>query len=744
MSELNKAIMIHSSTDGLKYNALTNISVCNNCGKRTLICPHKNAKETIVELPSDTTHLKCLPVEPDMRITLSSERNTRMSQVVESAKFSLLEVVTQLEDIWQEIGIKEDQKEVRSDTVLQHIQDLLKEMLADEEDLRSKMKLNINEYELELSQLLQDLGLPARTTSKSLTLLQTESKLRNDVDTLNKEKHDRLKSLKRLRSDEQELCDRLVMPQHELNFEGCPTLEQLRELEQNVKFLKSEKSKRLELFQKLQHSIMQLWTDLEAEPSTNIEQALCAEAAVDQFTLSVGNLDTITALQEKLQNQQTELVQQIEGLKKQVESLWERLETPSQERKSFLDSTSNRTPKVAKMFKKEVERLTELKRQHMQKFIESIRKELVSLWDQCYFGEEQRQLFASFYSDIFTEEILSEHEHQVATVKNFYEENKEMFKLVDKREALWTKKLEFESRSTDSNRLNNRGGALLKEEKIRKAVEKELPKIEGDIKKKIKKWEEENETYFMIKGMRYADYLEHQKQDYDHEVRLKKEEKVRMKQVELSQEVHYGSKSKRKCNVGTPIKSAKMPRMNATHTPTRFVHSSILPSPRLARSAAENKKTVTKTSASLKALKKNNKVKTEARRKSLKRRSIRMANAKRVLKEQNGTSNLENTMNMLNQQSSTSSINDDVKVVSGSQSNHPSNMSLISYNDFTNAVAESPYSRSSFLCRPGDDRVPSLANFSSLNNTTTSVSSSSRTRSTRSSNRTIDRAPKML
>ena len=48
--------------------------------------------------------------------------------------------------------------------------------------------------------------------------------------------------------------------------------------------------------------------------------------------------------------------------------------------------------------------------------------------------------------------------------------------------------------------------------------------------------------------------------------------------------------------------------MNATHTPTRFVHSSILPSPRLARSAAENKKTVTKTSTSLKALKKNNKV----------------------------------------------------------------------------------------------------------------------------------------
>ena len=38
-------------------------------------------------------------------------------------------------------------------------------MLADEEDLRAKMKLNINEYEVELRQLLQDLGLPARAVS---------------------------------------------------------------------------------------------------------------------------------------------------------------------------------------------------------------------------------------------------------------------------------------------------------------------------------------------------------------------------------------------------------------------------------------------------------------------------------------------------------------------------------------------------------------------------------------------------
>jgi len=378
-----------------------------------------------------------------------------------------------------------------------------------------------------------------------------------------------------------------------------------------------------------------------------------------------------------------------------------------------------------------------LKRQHMQKFIESIRKELTSLWDRCYFGDEQRRLFDSFYSDVFTEETLSEHEHQVATVKNFYEENKEMFKMVDKRETLWNKKIDFENRSTDSNRLNNRGGALLKEEKIRKAVEKELPKVDNEIKKNIKTWEEENETYFMIKGMRYADYLEHQKVEYEAETKLKKDEKARMKKVELSQEVQFGSRSKRKCP-GTPGKvggNSKLARMNATaHTPNRFVHSSILPSPRVTRSGAENKRTATKTS-SMKILKTKNKVKTEARRKSLKRRSIRMANAKRVLKEQNtNTSTLENTMSS------------DVNVVSGSTlvRSNPNNISLVSYNDFTNGVAESPYSRSSFMYKPGTeggDRIPSMADLSTISNNSTMTSSRS-TRSTRS-NRTIDRTPKM-
>jgi len=67
----------------------------------------------------------------------------------------------------------------------------------------------------------------------------------------------------------------------------------------------------------------------------------------------------------------------------------------------------------------------------------------------------------------------------------------------------------------------------------------------------------------MVKGLRYADYLDQQKEDYEDGIKVKKEAKARMKQVELSNEAHFGSKAKRKNVVGTPSKlNSKMQRVS--------------------------------------------------------------------------------------------------------------------------------------------------------------------------------------
>lgn len=45
----------------------------------------------------------------------------------------------------------------------------------------------------------------------------------------------------------------------------------------------------------------------------------------------------------------------------------------------------------------ELDRLEDLKRANMQKFIEATRAELAKVWDQCFFGHHQRLQFAPYY-----------------------------------------------------------------------------------------------------------------------------------------------------------------------------------------------------------------------------------------------------------------------------------------------------------------------------------------------------------
>ncbi len=46
--------------------------------------------------------------------------------------------------------------------------------------------------------------------------------------------------------------------------------------------------------------------------------------------------------------------------------------------------------------------------------------------------------------ELFTDESLRLHEQQVQTMNNYYQENSTIFKLIEKREIAWKKKVKFE------------------------------------------------------------------------------------------------------------------------------------------------------------------------------------------------------------------------------------------------------------------------------------------------------------
>ena len=66
-----------------------------------------------------------------------------------------------LHSIWDEIGITSQTREIRTKTVMQHLDDLLKEMISEEESLKNKILHNIEKYGEELLKLSKELQVSA-------------------------------------------------------------------------------------------------------------------------------------------------------------------------------------------------------------------------------------------------------------------------------------------------------------------------------------------------------------------------------------------------------------------------------------------------------------------------------------------------------------------------------------------------------------------------------------------------------
>ncbi len=87
--------------------------------------------------------------------------------------------------------------------------------------------------------------------------------------------------------------------------------------------------------------------------------------------------------------------------------------------------------------------------------------------------------------------------------------------MIDKHRSLIGDREELAASSQDASRLMARGQKgerrdptrLLREEKMRKRIAKELPKVEADLRRALEDWEDEYGRPFCVKGERYLDEL---------------------------------------------------------------------------------------------------------------------------------------------------------------------------------------------------------------------------------------------
>ncbi|KAG9674336.1 hypothetical protein KCU99_g8697, partial [Aureobasidium melanogenum] len=278
-----------------------------------------------------------------------------------------------------------------------------------------------------------------------------------------------------------------------------------------------EYNKRLVTVQTLAEEIIMLWGEL-GTPQAQIDSAIVKHArnAPEQLGLHLEDLNRLKSKKEKLLGEKHNREVRLEELKEAIETLWDKLGVEESERKPFLASNRGCGLRAINEFEDELARLNELKRQNLHLFVEDARFKLQELWDGLYFSEEEMLEFTPAFSDVYSDALLEAHEAEIARLEALREQRAPTLAMVDKYRSLVKDRDDLAASSQDASRLMLRGQKgekrdptrLLREEKMRKRIAKELPKVESDLRQILEEWEEEYGRPFLVHGERYLDELE--------------------------------------------------------------------------------------------------------------------------------------------------------------------------------------------------------------------------------------------
>lgn len=278
-----------------------------------------------------------------------------------------------------------------------------------------------------------------------------------------------------------------------------------------------EYTRRVATVKALSENVIQLWAEL-GTPQAQTDAAIVKyyRDSPEQLGLHEDDIARLRSRRDKLGDEKKARERRLKELKSTVEGLWDRLGVEERDRKQFLNSNRGCGIRQINEFEDELARLNELKRQNLHLFVEDARYKLQELWDGLYFSEEEMLEFTPAFSDVYSDALLSAHEQEIARLEALKEQRAPTLSLIDRHRSLVKERDDLAAASQDASRLMMRGQKgekrdptrLLREEKMRKRIAKELPKIAVDLRKALERWEDEYGRPFLVHGERYLDELD--------------------------------------------------------------------------------------------------------------------------------------------------------------------------------------------------------------------------------------------
>lgn len=277
-----------------------------------------------------------------------------------------------------------------------------------------------------------------------------------------------------------------------------------------------EYTRRVATVKTLSEQIIQFWAEL-GTPQAQTDAAIVKyyRDAPEQLGLHETDIARLKSKREKLAEEKDAREKRLNELKAMVECLWNKLGIETQDRKAFLNGNRGCGVRQINEFEDELSRLNEMKRQNLHLFVEDARYKLQELWDGLYFSEEEMLDFTPAFSDVYSDALLEAHEREINRLEILKEQRAPTLELIEEHRSLVKDRNDLQASSQDASRLMMRGQKgekrdptrLLREEKMRKRIAKDLPKIAVKLRKMLEKWEDEYGRPFLVHGERYLDEL---------------------------------------------------------------------------------------------------------------------------------------------------------------------------------------------------------------------------------------------
>uniref|UniRef100_A0ACD5T7N2 Uncharacterized protein n=1 Tax=Avena sativa TaxID=4498 RepID=A0ACD5T7N2_AVESA len=483
-------------------------------------------------------------------------------------------LMDELQVIWDEVG---EQGAARDRALLELRQECLeacRRKVDQANRCRAQLRQAIGDAEAELAAVCSALGEPPvhvrQSNQKACGLREELSAISSYLEEMKKRKVERwnqiLDAVAKIKKISCEIRPADFVPfkvpvdQSDLS---CRKLEELRTELQSLEKEKSERLKQVMEYLNTLHSLCKVLGVDFKQTVSDVHPSLDE----DEVPRNISNttMERLALAIQRLREIKIERMQKLQDLSSAMLELWNLMDTPIEEQQVFQNVTCNIAASESEVteantlsidflnyVEAEVLRLEQLKASKMKELVLKKQTELEELRRQAHLAGEE------YYATQFSIEaieagaidpslLLEQLEVYVSTVKEEAFSRKDILERVERWQNACEEEAWLEDYSKDDNRYNaGKGGHVMlkRAEKARVLVNK-IPGIVDTLTNKIIVWEKERDTEFIYDGVRLLLMVEEYmivREEKEQEKKRQRDQKKLQDQFKAEQETLYGSK----------------------------------------------------------------------------------------------------------------------------------------------------------------------------------------------------------